>query len=126
MTTVTLEEIAEFRSELANYPETSLKEKALEELEVLEECNGNLEAATIVLARRAGEPVLQGDSSIDKIRETVCKPEIIEKLAKTQKPLEVFSLLAAFTPPPFPEAIATLMLLKMGVEYFCNLDKSNT
>ncbi|MDY7004165.1 MAG: hypothetical protein SWX82_09475 [Cyanobacteriota bacterium] len=126
MTTVTPEEIAEFRSELANYPEKSLKEKALKELEVLERCNGNLEGATRVLARRAQESVLQGDSSVEKIREFLCQPKITEQLAKAQKPLEVFSQVAAFTPPPFPQAIATLMLLKMGVENFCNLDESNT
>ncbi|MBC6474010.1 MAG: hypothetical protein GDA48_15375 [Hormoscilla sp. GM102CHS1] len=50
---VTPEEIADFRSEFANYPDASFREEALKELEVVEKCKGDLEIATRVLARRA-------------------------------------------------------------------------
>lgn len=127
--TVTLEEIAQFRSELANYPEASLREQALKELEVVENCNGDLERATRVLARRAEESIIKGDYSfnklVDKAREILCKPEIMDKLAKADQPQRVLELVAMFLPPPLPEVIVTLILVKMGVNYFCNLDKSN-
>ncbi|NEP51901.1 MAG: hypothetical protein F6K65_25145 [Moorea sp. SIO3C2] len=127
--TVTLEEIAQFRAELANYPEASLREQALKELEVVEKCDGDLEAATRVLARRAEESILKGDYSfnklVDKAREILCKPENMEKLAKADKHQRVLELVAVFLPPPLPEVIVVLILVKMGVNYFCNLDKSN-
>lgn len=130
MIVVSPEEISNLRSALVNYPEASVKEEALKELKVLDQCKGDLEIATRVLARRAKEPVLKGDSPfetlVEKSREFLCKPVIIEKLTKAQKPLEAFSQVAAFIPAPFPQAIATLMLLKMGVEQFCNLDRSST
>ncbi|AOX00548.1 hypothetical protein BJP34_14825 [Moorena producens PAL-8-15-08-1] len=126
--TVTLEEIAQFRSELANYPQASLREQALKELEVVENCNGDLEAATRVLARRVEESVRKGDYTfdnlVDKSRKILCKPEIMEKLAKAKNPLIVFDLVAVFFPPPFPQIIVTLILIQMGVEGFCNSDKS--
>ncbi len=46
---VTPEEIAKFRSELADYPNP----KAIADIDVMERCEGNLEQAARVLARRA-------------------------------------------------------------------------
>jgi hypothetical protein len=49
MTIVTSQEIAQFRSELANNPE------AMKALDAIEDCEGNLEDAAIALAIRAGQ-----------------------------------------------------------------------
>ena len=127
--TVTPEEISQFRSELANYPEASLREQALRELDVVEKCNGDLERATRVLARRAEESIIKGDYSFNKLvykaREIMCKPENMEKLAKANQPLIVLELVAGFISPHFLVFIVTLILIKMGLEGFCNSDKSN-
>ena len=131
MITVTPVEIDNFRSQLADYPDISLRKKALEELEVIEECERNLEIATRVLANRAGESSTRADSAFDslveKSRDVLCKPEIIEKLSKANNPLIILELVAGILPTTWPAIIVTvLLLLKMGVESFCKLDDSRT
>ncbi|NEQ41182.1 MAG: hypothetical protein F6K40_35290 [Okeania sp. SIO3I5] len=129
MMKLTPEEIENFRSQLADYPDAPLRDKALEELEVVKKCQGDLEIATRVIAKRAGEASLRADSAFDslleKSREIICKPEIMEKLAKANNPLIVLELVAGLLPPPFPAVSVTLILLKMGVEYICKLDNSD-
>ncbi len=129
MMKLTPEEIKNFRSQLEDYPEVPLREEAFKELEVVERCQGDLEIATRVLAKRAGEGSLRAgsafDSFLEKSRETICQPEIMEKLAKANNPLIVLELVAGLLPPPFPAVSVTLILLKMGVEYICKLDDSD-
>lgn len=74
MTTVTTEEIAKFRSELAENPE------ALEALRVIEACKGNLEDATEVLVVQAGTDIFRGENDDDD------DEDWLQKLAKKMRP----------------------------------------
>ncbi|MBD1892867.1 hypothetical protein [Coleofasciculus sp. FACHB-SPT9] len=73
MTTVTTEEIQKFRSELADDLE------ALEGLSVIEKCEGDLEDAAVVLARRAKIEIVRAPNWLnefaDKLRPVICKEE---------------------------------------------------
>lgn len=74
MTIVTPEEIANFRSELADNPE------ALEALDVIEECKGNLEDAAEVLVVQSGidkTGTLRGENEDE---------DLLQKLANKLRP----------------------------------------
>lgn len=78
MEIVTTAQITRFRSELANYPE------ALESLDVIAECGGDLESATKVLAMQKGEEIDTRadshylDSWVQKCRDVICKEALKE------------------------------------------------
>jgi hypothetical protein len=74
MTIVTPEEIAKFRSELANDPE------ALEALDVVEECKGNLEDATEVLMVQVGKDIFRLENEDDD------DEDLLKKLADKLRP----------------------------------------
>ncbi|WP_228059035.1 hypothetical protein [Nostoc sp. LEGE 06077] len=76
MITVTPEEITQFRSQLADSPE------ALEALDAIEECKGNLEAATQLIAVETtdAQVILRADSNFleklaQKLSHTICQEE---------------------------------------------------
>jgi hypothetical protein len=78
MITVTPQEIAQYRSELADYPDAIA---ALDEIEV---CEGDLEAAAYVLAINAGEEVVRSDPKwldrfAQKYRRVICQEEFKER-----------------------------------------------
>ncbi|MFM7478133.1 MAG: hypothetical protein ACKO2T_21085, partial [Microcystis aeruginosa] len=78
-TKVTPEEIAQFRAELADNP------KALADIDVIERCEGDLEQAARILARRADiEDVKAGinwESALKQARQVVCDAKFKEGLA---------------------------------------------
>ena len=78
-TKVTAEEIAQFRAELAE------DSKALGDIDVIERCEGYLEQAARILARRADiEDVRAGitwESALKQARQVVCDAKFREGLA---------------------------------------------
>ena len=123
MTTVTLREIAQFRSQLAEDP------TAMEALDLIEDCEGDLEDAAMSLAIKAGqEPQRANSEWLDalakKWRATICQSEFREDLlnGSVTKMMEHLQ-----TVPSFPKILATPVLmyvLKQGVGNFCEpLDK---
>lgn len=118
MTTVTSQKIAQFRSELVNYPE------AMTALDVIEDCEGNLEDAAITLAIRAGQEPQQDnaewlDSLARKCRAVICQQQFREGLLKGAV-APVIEYLAAT--PLLPDILATPVLLyvmQQGVTTFC-------
>ena len=79
MITVTPEEMAQYRTELVNYPDVIA---ALDEIEV---CEGDLEAAAYVLAINAGEEVVRSDPKwldrfAQKCRRVICQEEFKDEL----------------------------------------------
>ena len=118
MTTVTTEEIANFRSTFADYPQ------ALQALDLISDCDGDLEDAAMTLAIKAGQqPELANsewlDSLAKKWRSLICQQEwrgdllegsvdkLMEQIQKT---------------PTFPNVLITPVLLyvfKQGITDFC-------
>ncbi len=115
--TITPEEIEHYRAELANYPE------ALNALEVLEDCEGDLEDASITLALQSG---LEPDTSerwIDGLakrwRHIVCQAELKESLEDGMSG-DLLTALTSSTDLPMRLAIpVAIFVIKTGVESFC-------
>ncbi|MBN4002329.1 hypothetical protein [Nostoc sp. LPT] len=118
MTKVTSQEIAQFRSQLADDPSD------MEALDLIEDCDGDLEDAAMTLAIRAGQQPERANSEwLDalarKWRVVICEQEYREDLLNTSlvKMMEHLK-----TTPTFPKILATPVLiyvLKQGVNNFC-------
>jgi hypothetical protein len=117
MTTVTQEEINQFREQLAGYPE------AIAALDLIEQRNGNLETAAKILAIRAGyEPSRKLDlldELSEKCRKVICQEEFKEDLAAGVIVAVIEPLATgAGIPPGLASAIA-IYAFKTGVKKFC-------
>jgi len=118
MTIISSQQIATFRSELSDYPE------AMQALDVIEDCEGDLEDAAIAMAIRAGQqPQINNaewlDSLARKCRAVICQPEFREDLLKGSY-ASVIKYLAQT--PLLPEILATPVLMYVvneGVNNFC-------
>jgi len=118
MTKVTSKEIAQFRSQLADDPSD------MEALDLIEDCDGDLEDAAMTLAIRAGqEPERANSEWLDalarKWRAVICQQEYREDLLYSSLPKMMEHLK---TTPTFPKILATPVLiyvLKQGVNNFC-------
>ncbi|MFE1745287.1 hypothetical protein [Coleofasciculus sp. H7-2] len=123
MTIVTPEEIAKFRTELADNPE------ALEALDVLEECEGNLEYAAETIAIESGE--LQNDlgdkdpnepswleKSIQKLRPHICTQAFKEALNQGFAGA-VGWLIAIAAYPAVPVTLVVIYISRKNLDEFC-------
>jgi len=118
MTKVTSQEIALFRSQLVDDP------VAMEALDLIEDCEGDLEDAAMTLAIKAGQqPEAANSEWLDalakKWRAVICESEFREELANNS----ILGMMAHIkTMPTFPKILATPVLiyvLKQGVNNFC-------
>ncbi|MFN7907666.1 MAG: hypothetical protein ACK51U_00035 [bacterium] len=123
-TKVTPEEIAQFRAELAE------DSKALGDIDVIERCEGDLEQAARILARRADiEDVRAGitwESALKQARQVVCDAKFKEGLAPDLIGGIIGALITAGN--PVLVAVATPCagyIVKVSLAEFCNTDKSN-
>lgn len=118
MTIVNSQQIAQFRSELSNYPE------AMQALDVIEDCEGDLEDAAISLAISVGQqPQINNaewlESLVRKCRAVICQPEFREDLLNGSY-ASVVEYLAKT--PLVPEILATPVLMyvvSQDVKSFC-------
>lgn len=118
MTTLTSKEIAQFRSQLAD------DSNAMEVLDLIEDCEGDLEDAAMTLAIKAGqEPERANSEWLDalarKWRAVICEQEFRDDLLNGSVQAMMQHLL---TMPTFPKILATPVLiyvLKQGVGNFC-------
>jgi hypothetical protein len=114
---VTLAEIEQYRTDLADDP------IALRSLDMIEDCEGDLEDAAISLALQVGQEPDRSDRWLDSVakrwRVTLCEGAIRENLAAGNVAAAVRSLSSETM---IPSALATpiaLYVLKLGVEPFC-------
>jgi hypothetical protein len=118
MTIVTSQEIAQFRSQLAN------NSQAMTALDVIEDCEGDLEDAAIALAIRSGQQPQRDnaewlDALARKCRAVICQKEFREDLLNGSC-AGVIEYLAST--PLLPGILATPVLiyvLRKGVNSFC-------
>ncbi|BAY12321.1 hypothetical protein [Calothrix sp. NIES-2098] len=118
MTTVTSQEIAQFRSQLTD------NTIAMEVLDLIEDCEGDLEDAAMSLAIKAGQKPERANSEwLDalarKWRAVICEQEFRADLqsGSVQKMMDYL-----YTMPTFPKILAVpvlLYVLKQGVNDFC-------
>jgi hypothetical protein len=124
LTKLTTEEIAQYKALLADNP------KALNDLKVIERCEGDLEQATRVLARRADvEAVRAGENwqlALQKARELVCDDKFKDGLV----PGVIGGLIGVLTNngSPMLAAVATpvsIYIAQATIDVFCETNKSN-
>lgn len=118
MTKVTLAEIEQFRSQLAEYP------SALSALQTIEDCDGDLEDAAIALAIKAGQQPEIANSEwlgvlAKKCRAVICRREFRDGLLSGNY-TEIVSFLAATSLCPTLLATPVIMyVVRQGVNDFC-------
>ncbi|MEG4506171.1 hypothetical protein QUA81_21220 [Microcoleus sp. F6_B4] len=115
MTILKPEQILQYRTELAEYPE------AINALDAIEECEGDIEVATTLIASRSGESVLMSDSLlnnlVDRAREYLCKPENKDGWDDLK---DVIDILKQILPAPAPLAVTcALKLSEIGLRNLC-------
>jgi hypothetical protein len=118
MTKITSKEIAQFRSQLAD------DLQAMEALDLIEDCDGDLEDAAMTLAIKAGqEPGRTNSEWLDalakKWRAVLCEQEYREDLLNDSLAGMMSHLKSV---PEFPNILVTPVLiyvLKQGVNNFC-------
>lgn len=118
MTQVTLEEVAKLQAELTNYP------NALAALQEIEECEGDLEDAAMVLAIRAGQQpdIANADwlsSLAKKCRAFICRTQSRDALANGSFAPVVEQLTAAKLCPALLVMPVLLYVVKQGIDEFC-------
>ncbi|NJP12221.1 MAG: hypothetical protein HC866_24435 [Leptolyngbyaceae cyanobacterium RU_5_1] len=114
---VTSEEIAQYRTELSEYSE------ALVALDVLEDCEGNLEDASISLAIQAGQEPDTSDRWIDGLakrwRHVICQVELKEKLEEGLQGEAITALTASTSLPLKLATLVAIYVVRAGAESFC-------
>lgn len=118
MTQVTPEEVAKFRTQLVDYPD------AINALQVIEDCEGNLEDAAMVLAIRVGQqPEIANsewlDSLAKKCRVIICKEEFRSGLIAENFAPIVGHLAATKLCPALLVTPVLMYVIQQGVDGFC-------
>lgn len=122
---VTQAEIAQYRSEFADYPE------ALDAFDLIEENDGDLERTATLLAQEAGIVILRAKPSIlddlaQRFRNIICDEVFINDLMGGVLTAGVGYLTAS---GQIPTALATALVIylaKIGVRKFCQSDAHPT
>jgi hypothetical protein len=126
MTIITSEELSKFRTSLQEYGED-----ALQALEAVEECHGNLEEAMEIVMINAGmEPVRGDDEWLDKLvkelRHFICDPDFKDFFISDAYALALGYLLAKTDHPATVLILVILYLFRKGLNYFCQSEQEQT
>lgn len=122
MVTLTIHEVEHYRAALADYPE------ALRALEVVDDCDGDLEDAAIVLALRVGQEPDRSDRWLESVakrwRAVLCGAtlpgaEIRSALETEQVATAVRSLVSQAGISADLATPIVLFVLKTGIDDFC-------
>ncbi|NJL37047.1 MAG: hypothetical protein HC899_09920 [Leptolyngbyaceae cyanobacterium SM1_4_3] len=117
MITVTFEEIAQYRSELSASPE------ALRALDMIEDCEGDLEDAAITLALQARQEPDTSERWLEGLakrwRAVLCQADIRASLAAGTLQDVLRSLSQETDLPPILATPVIIYVLKAGIEDFC-------
>lgn len=116
MTKVTFEEIAQFRSQLAAYDD------ALKALDVIEDCEGDLEDAALVLAIEVGQQP-DGPEWLDgfakRCRVAICDENLREDFLNGKYGVVMESLQQKRVCPAILAVPVLMYVVKQGIQEFC-------
>ncbi|MGL5508341.1 MAG: hypothetical protein ACRC2J_04325 [Microcoleaceae cyanobacterium] len=114
---LTLQEISHFRSQLATYPE------ALEALDEIENCEGDLEDATISLALKAGQEPDTSEKWLDSLakrcRVALCQDNLRDDIKQNNLNIVMDGLIAQKICPVLLISPILIYVIKIGVDDFC-------
>lgn len=116
MVILTSQSIAQYRSQLAQFPE------ALLALDVLEDCEGNLEDAALSLGIQSGQQPDRNDwleGLAKRCRAALCAPDLAAGLAQGLAAPAVERLMEEGVCPPLLATPIVLYALAVGIEPFC-------
>jgi hypothetical protein len=117
MVTITSQEIAQYRSQLSAYPE------ALKALDVIEDCEGDVEDAAISLAIQAGQQPDTSDNWLallaKRCRVAICEQEFREDLLNGNCTAAVEYLVSTKLCPELLVTPVVIYVMKTGVKDFC-------
>jgi hypothetical protein len=117
MATLTSIEIIEYRAELAANPD------ALRALDMIEDCEGDLEDAAIALALQTGQEPDMTEGWLAGLakrwRTVICSTELKAALAAGKIASAIQLIQTETTMPPVLITPVALLVLKAGVEDFC-------
>lgn len=122
MTLVTQAEIEQFREQLKDYPE------ALATIDILEDCEGNLEDTAQVIVLEAGEEEVQAElleKLISRCRSVICQEDMKEELPVLIAAIAEFLGSGSGFPPGLATPIA-IFVTKRGMKNFCQSTDSNS
>ncbi|MDJ0900028.1 MAG: hypothetical protein QNJ55_14590 [Xenococcus sp. MO_188.B8] len=124
-TKLTAGEIVQYRELLADNPE------ALNDLKVIERCEGNLEQAARVLARRASVEEFRADEIWQLALQKACEIVCDEKFKGGLVPGLIGGLIGVLTNSgsPLLAAVATptsIYIAQFGIDAFCQANQSNS
>lgn len=118
MAIITSQEIAHYRSELADFPQ------ALEALDAIEDCEGDVEDAAISLAIQAGqEPQTSENWLADlakRCRTVICEKELRADLLNGRIKAAVGYLTASKICPEILATPIVIYAIKTGANEFCH------
>lgn len=116
MVSLTSQEIAHYRSQLAQFPD------ALEALDAIEDCEGDLEDAALSLAIHAGQQPDRNDWLIGMAkhcRVAICHSPARDAIANQQLSPAIAFLIEETILPPLLLTPIILYVMKLGLEEFC-------
>ncbi|WP_413160806.1 hypothetical protein ACL6C3_20040 [Capilliphycus salinus ALCB114379] len=117
MIILTSQEIAQFRSQLSEYPQ------ALEALDTIEDCEGDIEDAAISIAIQVGQMPTTSDNWLDGVakryRVTICDKEYREDLLQGNVSQMVGRLLTQNNCPELLVTPVVIYAVKTGINTFC-------
>lgn len=116
MVSLNSQEIAYFRSQLAHFPE------ALEALDAIEDCEGDLEDAALSLAIHAGQQPDRNDwleGMAKRCRVAICQSPAREAILDQQLGPAIAFLIEATILPPLLLTPIILYVMKVGLGEFC-------
>jgi hypothetical protein len=122
MTTVTPEEIEQFREQLRDDPE------AIAALDVIQECDGYVEdAVTLLIMRETGQEPDRGVREwLQKCRTAICQEDVKEALASglIAPAIEPLAISTGF--PPGTATALGILAFKIGIKKLCDSPSSES
>ncbi len=111
------EEIAKFRFELADYPDTTV----IAALDEIEECDGYLEdAIPLLLMEETGrEPDKSLIDLLEKCRQFICQKEVREALESGMLAPAIESISIGASIPPGTATAISICAFKLGMKKIC-------
>lgn len=118
MLTLSADDIARYRLQLADYPD------AIAALDTLSDCDGDLEDAAITLALRSGQEPDTNDRWLEgyakRFRHILCNPALRTDLEANNLSALAHLLTTGTTCPPLLVAPVALFVITTGGDTFCH------